>query len=91
MLEFLIWRTAIRPLVLEQHFGVEFARVRKCHLDLGAGVALHDVVVGYDNAAGCDDHAGAQRALQAVVLAELTPKSCSRSGLLKPCRTRWRT
>ena len=61
----------VGALVLEQHLGVELADVRESHLDLGAGIALHDVVVGHDHAVWRHDHAEAERALQPLALAEL--------------------
>ena len=60
----------IGALVLQEHFRVELARVRQRNLDLGARVALDDVVVRHDNARRSDDDAGAKRVLRPLAMPE---------------------
>ena len=54
----------IAALVAQQHLGVEFALVGERDANLIG--ALDDVVIGDDDAARINDHAGAERALDAL-------------------------
>ena len=54
-------------LVLQDDLGVELAPVGERDADLGRTAHLDDVVVGHDDAVGADDHAGAQRVLDALL------------------------
>ena len=66
-------------LVLEHDLGRELAPVRQSDGDLGLAASLDDVIVGDDEAALIDQHAGAERVLDALArdaepLAEQLPE-----------------
>ncbi len=54
----------IAALIAQQHLGFEFALVGERHANLVG--ALDDVMIGDDDAARIDDHARAERALDAL-------------------------
>ena len=69
----------VGALVREHDLGLELAPVGQHHGDLVG--ALDDVMVGHDQAVRVDDHAGAERVLDALARAGRKPKSSPKKRL----------